>query len=276
VWESRCSGINDSVTLVHLSVKEYLLSSAIKGTEVRSFALSEEIGYQTLTTFCLSYLSAAEFRKGPAMTPEEWAHRDASHPFLDHASRAWPRYAILVGQPHDLVCKIIDFFKLESAGSFISWVQVLNADISWNKYPRGRNPLYYSASFGLDKVVSRLILENPNPVSINAPASRYGGTALHGAVLRQHPQVMKLLLDAGADANKCDDNEVPPLHTAAIYGNFEIISLLLKAKARGDKSVEGQTPLGWVRTYGHRKAEDLLVRWEEDQKKQKWLGGSSS
>lgn len=262
------SGINDGVTLVHLSLKEYLLSSSIIRTEVGSFALSEEIGYQTLTTFCLSYLSSPEFRSGPATTPEEWAHRNAAHPFLSYASRAWPTYAILAGQPDDIVCKINQFFKLESGCSFMSWVQVLNADVSWNSYPRWGTPLYYSASFGLNKVVSSLILQDPNPVSINSRGSRYGGTALHGAVLREHPQVVKLLLEAGADPNRSDDNQVAPLHTAEIYWNVEVISLLLDYNARIDKSFQGGTSLQCARKSGHREVVDIPARREQDHKKQ--------
>jgi Ankyrin repeats (many copies) len=256
------SDITNIVTLAHLSVKEYLLSSSIIETSVRSFAFSEHSGYQTLTAFCLSYLSSTDFCTGPVKTGKAWTHRNTTHPFLEYAARAWPQYAILAEQPDDIVRKINQFFKLESGRSFMSWVQVLNADVSWYDYPRWGQPLYYSASFGLDKVVSLLIQEDSDTVSINKPGSRYGGTALHGAVLRQHTEVMKLLLDAGADPNKVDTIGIPPMHTAAINGNVKVISLLLEHGARVDEYFEGKKPLYWARRYGYQEAVDILLQWE--------------
>lgn len=260
------SKIRDTVTLVHLSVKEYLLSTSILETEVRSFALSKDNGYRKLTTFCLCYLSSTEFQTGAATTLKAWAQRNVSHPFLEHAARVWPQYAILARQPDEMVSEIKQFFELKSRKAFMSWVQVLNGDISWDDYPPWGHPLYYSASFGLDKVVSLLIQEDPSPISINKPGSRYGGTALHGAVLREHAQVIKLLLEASADPNRCDHNHVPPLHTAVIYGNIEVVSLLLEYGAQVDKCFNGQDPLQVARTYGQFEIADIIVRYKRHNK----------
>ncbi len=67
----------------------------------------------------------------------------------------------------------------------MSWVQDLNADYSfkYNLYPQHATSLYYAASFCLDHIVNALI---ENGAVLDAPGSRFGGTALHGAVLRCH------------------------------------------------------------------------------------------
>ena len=85
--------------------------------------------------------------------------------------------------------------------------QVLNADynVKWDVYPRHATSLYYAASFGLAEIVEALI---GTGAELNAPGSRFGGTALHAAALREHIPVMKLLLEAGSDPGRADFNHV--------------------------------------------------------------------
>jgi len=128
----------------------------------------------------------------------------------------------------------------------MSWIQVLNS--SWifkaNKYPRHATTLCYASSFGLDCVVEDLLRKGAD---VDSPGSRFGGTALHGATLREHTTIMKLLLEAGADPSEADFNQVAPLHTAARIGNAEVISLLLEYGAAKDApDTLSQTPCDWA------------------------------
>lgn len=63
--------------------------------------------------------------------------------------------------------------------------------------------------------------------NLNALASRFGGTALHGATVRGHVSIVKDLLQAGASPSQADFNLVTPLHTAVRIGNVDVIKLLL-------------------------------------------------
>lgn len=84
-------------------------------------------------------------------------------------------------------------------------------------------------------------------IDINAPGSRFGGTALHGATLREHTGIMKELLEAGANPSQADFNLITPLHTASRIGNGQVVKLLLDYGA--SKTVPdslGETPYDWA------------------------------
>ena len=237
------------VKLAHLSVKDYLLSAAIVQSKVSSFALSVKESGEELAVDCLTYLSFSEFRSGPARTYDAYADRQRLHPAADHIARAWPQYVEAAGRSEALHTRVLRFFQEKSRPEFMSWVQTLNTvpgsdSHGWNRYPRHAHPLYYAASFGLDEAVQALI---KGGAALDAPGSRFGGTALHAAVLRQRLRSMQHLLEAGANPNQADYQDITPLHTAAIYGNLEVIDLLLEYGASPRILDEyRRTPYDWA------------------------------
>jgi ankyrin repeat protein len=151
------------------------------------------------------------------------------------------------------------FFNPHSHNTFMSWVQAINADDSsqWYFYPHHATPLYYSASFGLTEMVRGLIEIG---VNLNSPGSRFGGTALHAAVIRHHTDVVKLLLEAGADSNQGDNNRATPLHTAAGHGKEDLVGLLLEYGADKEAMDEiGETAYDWAVWAGHVGCQHLLL-----------------
>jgi hypothetical protein len=74
------------IILAHLSVKDYLLSDKVKHGKASAFALSEPEANAENALKCLTYLSFAEFRSGPARSADEFEARLLQYPFLDHAS----------------------------------------------------------------------------------------------------------------------------------------------------------------------------------------------
>jgi hypothetical protein len=245
--------------LGHLSVKDYLLSEGIKATpSVCGFAMSPKEANQELAINCLTYLSLDSLATGPSTTIESWQERLVRHPLLRHAAKGWTYYlrvARMSPKVNDLVSR---FFASESRETFMSWVQVLNSrrSFGWEEYPRHATSLYYAASFGLGDVVDDLIKRG---VDLDAPGSRFGGTALHGATLRQHIPIMKALLKAGAAPSRTDFNLITPLHSAVIYGNAEVINLLLDYGA-GKNEVDrlGETPFDWAINAGQIVSQKLL------------------
>lgn len=247
------------VKLAHLSVKDYLLSSDIKRRpDVSIFALSLEEASQELAVNCLTYLSLDSLACGPSETTDDWAERLARHPLLKHAAKAWTYYFRAAGSTLKLNSIVSNFFSVKSQESFMSWVQVLNSNwiFKWNQYPRHATPLYYAASFGLGEIVDDLIQSG---VDLNAPGSRFGGTALHGATLREHTSVMKSLLKAGANPSQADFNLITPLHTAVRIGNVEVIMLLLEFGASKTATDSlGETPYDWAMKAGQEVSQKLL------------------
>ena len=62
-------------------------------------------------------------------------------------------------------------------------------------------------------------------------ADSTGCTALGHAVVRNHPDVVEVLIDAGADIDVKDTRGRSPLHKASISGSLDVLKMLVKAGA---------------------------------------------
>jgi ankyrin repeat protein len=182
-----------------------------------------------------------------------------THPFLRHASTAWTYYLRKTDAATQLDDQILGFFSEKRRSAFMAWVQVLNApsNFKWDLYPRHTTLLYYAASFGLDSIVERLLEKGADR---DVPGSRFGGTALHGAVLRCQIPVIKRLLQAGAAPSRADSHGVTPLHTAAANRHAGPIELLLEYGASVTvKDRGGETPMDWAVNAGQKPSQELLT-----------------
>jgi ankyrin repeat protein len=129
---------------------------------------------------------------------------------------------------------------------------------AWSK--DGFFPLGLAAFFKRPDVV-KVLLENGADVRM---ASRPAGfTPLHSAVADDAGQVTKdlvrMLLDAGADPNAKSASGGTPVHTAAFTGNISVLRMLLDAG--GDASArdkKGHSPLDVARERGNTEAAAML------------------
>ena len=81
-------------------------------------------------------------------------------------------------------------------------------------------------------------------ISVDAKNSRTGQTALHLPVKLNHVEVVKFLINAGADVNSVDNEGNTPLHYTAMANRLEIAKILVESGA--DVRLEnkkGKTPL---------------------------------
>ncbi|KIV95467.1 hypothetical protein PV10_03121 [Exophiala mesophila] len=253
------------VRLAHLSVREYLLSSSIKRHPTLSvFALDDTKSNHELALNCLTYLSFRDMRTGPCTTAQAYTERIITFPLIGYAALCWTYFVRRTTADSQLRRLISDFFSPRSRSTFMSWVQIINAsnEAQWNFYPHHATPLYYAASFGLIDTVKDIIQDTE--VDLDAPGSRFGGTALHAAVLREHIEVMELLLAAGANPNQADWNLVSPLHSAALYGSEKVIRVLLDHGASVEAmDSEGRTPRDWALNGWEPDAQRLVLRAAE-------------
>lgn len=97
--------------------------------------------------------------------------------------------------------------------------------------PSGYTPLHYAARNGhLDACL--LLLENGAQVDKCTRAGK--ATSLHRAAYAGHIEVVTALLQAGADAVKEDSDGCTPLQKAEAQGHAEVVQLLVDASRHGD------------------------------------------
>lgn len=87
-----------------------------------------------------------------------------------------------------------------------------------------------------------------------------GGTALMLAAAKNHPDIVDLLLENGANPNQADDGGGTALIYASWKGHLDIVRALLNRGADANaKTRDGRTPLAVARDFGH---EDVAARLE--------------
>lgn len=93
--------------------------------------------------------------------------------------------------------------------------------------------------------------------NINA-CSTDGDNALHCVVHWGDVLAAKVLIEAGIDVNKAGDLGYTPLHVACMHGNLEMVRLLIDSGADLFAMSEGDTPFSTARLAGHDDICDLL------------------
>ena len=90
---------------------------------------------------------------------------------------------------------------------------------------------------------------------------------LHFASLENKPEVVKLLIDSGANVNIKDHYSSTPLHNSAVKGHTRVTQVLLENGAEVDeKNSDGDTPLGEAALYGHTEDAKILIEYGADGK----------
>ena len=103
---------------------------------------------------------------------------------------------------------------------------------------------------------------------------RHGETPLHHAAECGHVDAMRLLLEAGAEIDTCDE-EMAPLHMAALSGHLEAVHFLVQSGAQKDLlDAIGRTPLGFAVFRGHLDIARFLV--EEGASKDKLVADANA
>ena len=116
--------------------------------------------------------------------------------------------------------------------------------------PDGYTPLGLAVFFGHDALTKHLLASGADVNAASQNAQRV--TALHAAVARRNPALVKLLLDHGADPNAEQARRFTPLQGAAFHGDREIVELLLAHGAdAGPKNDDGQTAADLAAECGH-------------------------
>jgi ankyrin repeat protein len=89
-----------------------------------------------------------------------------------------------------------------------------------------------------------------------------GSTLLHDAALKGHLEMAALLLDRGAKVNLPNAAGATPLHDAALGGSVPVAALLIArgADVNARDKESGATPLHNAASWGRREAAEFLVK----------------
>jgi len=123
----------------------------------------------------------------------------------------------------------------------------------------GFYPLGLAAFFG-HRIIVEFLLTNGADVSLSARNAQKV-TALHAGATRGDAEIVRMLLEAGADANARQEGGFVPLHSAAANGNAPVVELLLKHGAHVDaKADDGKTPADTAADRGNKDLAEALKK----------------
>jgi ankyrin repeat protein len=146
--------------------------------------------------------------------------------------------------------------KMDKSG--ITWILILVGFLITFGGRAFGNQIHELAQKGDLEGVKTLIEQNPELVNARDKDSR---TPLHWACRGVHLEVVKFLVEKGADVNAEDSNKVVPLHSLAVRNSAKAIELLLAKGADVDaKDYGGNTALHFAAIYNAADAAVILIK----------------
>ena len=243
---SRAVSSSDSrvVQFSHFSVKEFLTSprSATSSGGVSRYHITLKHAHTILGQACLGVLLRLD---DPLNNPT----RNTSS-LAGYAAQHWVIHAQFENVSSSLRKPMENLFDLDEL-YFAVWLTLHDVDVRpgpsstfFTFCPDDKSnasPLYYAALCGFHDLAAHLI--DKYPQQVNAHGGYYV-TPLVAALAEEHFRVAELLLLKGArtTVDIPGDAERIPLHSAAHYGQVDVVRLLLKHNA----DAKSQDDLGWT------------------------------
>jgi Ankyrin repeats (3 copies)/Ankyrin repeats (many copies) len=241
------------VQFSHFSVKEYLTSErlATSSQDVSRYHITFETAHTVLAQACVSVLLQLDDHDGRNNVEKK-------APLAVYAAEYWVRHA----QFEDVVSRIRGMEDLFDADKpyFAAWRELHDIDIE----PRpgsvffyftfgGRRtniPLYYAAHCGFANLVEKLIAKQPQDVNTIGGCYRTPAVA---ALAGRHFKLAQVLYRNKSSVEPRGFAQTTPLHSAAFYGDLEMVQILLEFGVDVDiKNRDGHTPLDYASASGHR------------------------
>ena len=189
-------------------------------------------------------------RATPGLIHEQ---ENGSSPILVAAYNNQPKLANFLAEK----AVALNIFEAAATGKTNQIIRILAHDPQLvNAYSDdGYQPLGLACFFGHLRTAQYLINAGARVNSLSQNKMKV--TPLHSAAAGGHAELVKLLLEHGADPNALQAGGFTPLHAAAQNGDVETIGALLFHGADADvKSAEGKTPLHYAMKSKKRKPSD--------------------
>jgi ankyrin repeat protein len=236
------------VQFSHFSVKEFLTSDRLATSigDISRYHIVLEPAHTILAQACMSVLLRSDDRFEEGRTGN-------NSPLAKYAAEHWVTHA-QDGKLSSCLRRGVGYLFDASKPYFAAWLELHDIDTrvrsgstfhQFTRYSKSNaTPLYYAALCGFQELVEHLIVKEPKDVNITGG---YYVTPLIAALAGRRFQIAKLLRDKGAHPNVGRIGDNTPLHSAAFYGDLEMVQVLLKYKA--DVNVQNsasRTPLDYA------------------------------
>jgi hypothetical protein len=245
------SGRSRVVQFSHFSVREFLTSTrlATSSGDVSRYHIALEPAHTILAQACMSILLRSDGRD-----EESGKGVRNNSPLARYSAEHWAAHAQFERVSSYLRTSMGSIFDLDKP-YFAAWLELCYIDTPppagstfYLFAPNGKSdasPLYYAALCGFQDLVEELIIKYQQHV--NAKGGYYF-TPLVAALAGKHFQTAELLRLSGAHPNvqHYEWNGNTPLHSAACYGDVEMVQKLLDLGADVNirrRNGTGSTPL---------------------------------
>ena len=225
-------GLTNIVRIAHSSIREYLLSNRLCDGKAAIFHLDSVKANDEIAHIYLTYLldDGIPSLNSASSVVEEY-------PLAQYAAGYWyDHFKAIDNTTSEIHESILRLFYQKNA--FSTWVELYGSVQPFNKsiemiHESNNNagPIYYAASFGLNRVLRQLIaLEQLGDSTAQGVSARGGKHCypLHAAMYNGHDITAELLLDKGAKVTTRDDDGMTPLHLAAKFCIEFVVKLLLE------------------------------------------------
>ena len=254
----------------HFSVKEFLTSPRLAEAEdtvvARRFHVLMTPAHTLMAHCCLGILLH--------LNEDVTSGSLENYPLAEYAALHWLSHA----QFEDVSPNVQDSIKLlfdPRTRHLAVWLWVYDLKTTlWRRpdrserpsTPRG-TPLHYAAVSGLDDIVRYLVDQHGQVV--DAPGFSSNETPLSSASRSGHLEVVRVLLQYGADASAQDKRKSTPLHRASERGHLNVARVLIEHGAEaGVQDVDKSTPLHASSQGGHLAVSEVLLTAGADAKAQ--------
>ena len=256
--------IDETISLVHQSVKDYLVvQDPDTNVPQNIFRLEENLAHEEVARTCISYLQSGSLANDPGediSVRSTIRAREVSFPLLSYSILNWPAHARLSEQ--DIFDNRNLFFTRISKRRE-TWLDANWALTGIANSPKKFSLLHIAAYFNLPVLTKRLLKCHSSFFYLFLVNSKdnNGRTPLSWAAGEGHKAVVELLFKKGAKLeSKCNYCRTP-LWWAARNGHEAVVKLLLDkgANTESKDDYSGRTPLWWAAENGHEAVVKLLL-----------------
>jgi ankyrin repeat protein len=260
--------VDDSqvIQFSHFSVKEFLTSSRFAqkcDTISRRYHVSMTPAHTVVAQVCLGILLHLDKN----VTRESLTN----FPLAEYAAKHWVEHARFEGVSENAEEGMKQLFDASKPHLAI-WIWIHSPYPQWRSQDRGKRPsppcgtpLHYAALCGLHTVVKFLAIEHSRDV--HSQGGNDESTPLHLASEKGHVEVVRILVEHGADTTVQDNHGSTPLHRASwpSFTNIDLVRFLIMHGA--DVMAQnkfGSTPLHGASSSGNVDVARFLVEHGAD------------